>query len=110
MSLATRKEGGLTIVSISGRMDAVTTGEIEHDLAEVVESGEKRLLLDLGALEYVSSAGLRTFLVTAKRLKARAGEMVFANLAGHVQEVFDMSGFCSMFKVFDSTEAAVEKF
>jgi len=109
MSLATRKEGGLTIVSIAGRMDAVTTGEIEHDLIEVVEGGEKKLLFDLAALEYVSSAGLRTFLVTAKRLKTLAGEMGFANLGGHVKEVFDLSGFCSMFKIFDSTEAAMEQ-
>jgi anti-anti-sigma factor len=110
MPLETRKKDGLTIVSIAGRMDAVTTGEIESALMGLVEKGETRLLFDLGALEYVSSAGLRTFLVTAKRLKAQGGEMAFANLGGHVKDVFDMSGFCTMFKVFDSTEAAMEHF
>jgi anti-anti-sigma factor len=110
MPLETRKKDGLTIVEIAGRMDAVTTGEIESCLIELVERGETKLLFNLGALEYVSSAGLRTFLVTAKRLKAQGGEMGFANLGGHVKQVFDMSGFCATFRIFDSMEAATEHF
>ena len=70
--------------------------------------GEKALLIHLDKLDYISSAGLRTLLVTAKRMKGQAGKMAFANLKGHPKEVFEISGFYSLFTVFDSVESALE--
>ena len=84
-------------------------GEIEYDPAEVVESGEKRLRLDLGALEYVT-AWLKDFSCHRKAAQGPGRGDGFCQSCGPCAGVFDMSGFCSMFKVFDSTEAAVEKF
>jgi stage II sporulation protein AA (anti-sigma F factor antagonist) len=107
MGFDTKKEGGLTVVSIGGRMDAVTTPEIEKRLSDLVEAGEKRVVVDLKDLGYISSAGLRGLLATAKKLKAGQGEMTFANLQGPVKEVFEISGFYSIFKVFDSVAAAI---
>jgi anti-anti-sigma factor len=90
-------------------MDAITTGEIEHKLSALIDEGERRFGIDLGALEYISSAGLRTFLATAKKLKAEKGAIVFSNLTGNVMEVFKISGFYSLFTVCESTEAALDK-
>ena len=109
MQFDSRKEKGGTIVKIGGRMDAVTTGEIETKLSGLIDQGDRKFVLDLGALEYISSAGLRTLLATAKRLKAEQGSMVFANLTGHVTEVFKISGFYSLFTVCDSVDVAFEK-
>jgi anti-anti-sigma factor len=109
MQFDSRKETGSVIVSISGRMDAVTTGETEHKLSALIDEGERRFVIDLRALEYISSAGLRTFLATAKKLKTEKGAIVFANLTGNVMEVFKISGFYSLFAVCESTEAALEK-
>jgi stage II sporulation protein AA (anti-sigma F factor antagonist) len=107
MDFATKKENGWTIVSIAGRMDAITTPEVEKKLGGLVESGEKKLVVDLKDLTYVSSAGLRGLLATAKKLKAGQGDIAFANLQGPVRDVFEISGFCSIFKVFDSVAAAL---
>jgi stage II sporulation protein AA (anti-sigma F factor antagonist) len=109
MQFDSKKQKGSMVVTISGRMDAVTTGEIESKLASLIDGGERNFVLDLGALEYISSAGLRTLLATAKRLKAEKGTIVFANLAGHVTEVFKISGSYSLFTICDSVEAAFEK-
>ncbi len=110
MQIDTRKENNAVVVSIKGRMDAVTTPEIESRLGQIVDGGEKRLLVDLQQLDYISSAGLRALLATAKRLKSEQGDIAFANLEGHVKEVFEISGFYSIFKVYDSTEKALEQF
>lgn len=110
MAVETRKEKEITVATITGRMDALTTSEIERSLMHVVDEGEKKLLIDLGGLDYISSAGLRTLLTTAKRIKAQAGTMVFANLRDHVKEVFEISGFHSLFLVYASVEAALERF
>ncbi len=107
MQFDSKRNNGITIVSVTGRMDAVTTPEIDGKLSGLIDSGEKKLVVDLQGLDYISSAGLRSFLATAKRLKTLEGDMVFANLKGHVTEVFKISGFYSLFKVYDSLDAAL---
>ena len=106
MEFEAKSEIGATVVSIRGRMDATTSPEIEGKLDSLVAGGETRLIIDLKGLEYISSAGLRGLLATAKKLKAKQGDMAFANLEGHVRDVFKVSGFYSIFKVFDDLEAA----
>lgn len=107
MQVEARKEKGVTIVAIKGRMDAVTTPVIEGKLSQIIDGGEKKLLVHLQELEYISSAGLRALLAAAKRMKGEQGDIAFTNIVGHVKEVFEISGFYSIFKVFDSTEAAL---
>jgi anti-anti-sigma factor len=109
MQVETGQQNGITTVSIRGRMDAVTTPEIESRLTRLVDGGEKRLLVNMNELEYISSAGLRALLTAAKRLKGEQGEIAFTNLGGHVKEVFEISGFYSIFKVYDSMEAGLEQ-
>lgn len=110
MEFDSNREKDVTVVSIKGRMDAVTTPEVENRLAELVRGGEKRLVMDLQGLDYISSAGLRALLATAKKLKATQGNMIFANLGGHVTEVFKISGFFSLFSICDSVGVAVGSF
>jgi anti-anti-sigma factor len=106
MNFVATKEKDITIVSITGRMDAVTTPETENRLMELINEGERKLLIDFQGLDYISSAGLRGILATAKKLKAERGDMVFAGLQGHVMEVFKISGFHSLFRIFDTVDAA----
>ena len=107
MQFDSKRNNGVTIVSVKGRMDAVTTPEIDGKLTGLIDGGERRLVVDLQGLDYISSAGLRSLLATAKRLKAEQGDMVFANLEGHVTEVFKISGFYALFKVYPSVDAAL---
>jgi anti-anti-sigma factor len=107
MEINTRKEQNATVIAVKGRVDAVTAPEFEKHLAGLIDTGELILLIDLTDLEYISSAGLRTILATAKRLKTVRGEILFAGLRGPVEEVFKISGFHTIFKVFESTTDAL---
>ncbi len=108
MELNFKTEGGLTIVALKGRVDAVTAPEFEKKMIEAIEKGDRKILLNMAGLEYISSAGLRSILTIAKRLKAENGEIFFAELKGAVEEVFKISGFNSIFKVFESEKTALE--
>ncbi|HOV90896.1 MAG TPA: STAS domain-containing protein [Syntrophorhabdaceae bacterium] len=108
MELNSKTEGGLTIVALKGRVDAVTAPEFEKKMIEAIEKGDRKILLNMAGLEYISSAGLRSILTIAKRLKAENGEIFFAELKGAVEEVFKISGFNSIFKVFESEKTALE--
>ena len=110
MELQQRKENHVLIVALKGRLDAQTAPGMEKDLLESIEKGEKHFLLDLSGLQYISSAGLRSLLVLAKKLKTVTGEILFAGLEGPVAEVFKISGFNSIFKIYPSVSEALDQF
>jgi anti-anti-sigma factor len=95
------------IVSVDGRMDTVTAPDFQDRMQELLNQGEKEILMDFGNLEYVSSAGLRSILFTAKKAKAAGGAVSCYGLQTMVKKVFDVSGFTAMIPVFDSLEDAV---
>jgi anti-anti-sigma factor len=93
-------------VEIKGRIDAVNSSKLEEECQGRIDQGEKALILDLGGVEYISSAGLRTILILARRINSLEGKIRFCGLRGMVKEVFSISGFNSIFPVFPSiTEA-----
>ncbi len=105
---STGNEKGFLIVSVEGRMDAVTTPEFEQKLGGWIDEGEIRFIVDLSGLDYISSAGLRGILTSVKRLKAEGGRIVFTALHGTVKEVFEISGFSTIIPIYDSVEAALQ--
>ncbi len=106
MEITDRKEGNARIVSIHGRMDAVTAPEFEKALEGLMGEGETVFVVDLAQLDYISSAGLRSILALAKKLKTSGGVLHLAALQDVVKEVFDISGFSSIIPIYDSVAAA----
>ena len=107
MEIETRKEENATVVSVTGKMDAVSAPELEKELSQLMVDGEKGFVLDLGELDYISSAGLRVILATAKRLKEKEGKILLASLQDMVKEVFEISGFSAIIPIYESVESAL---
>jgi len=110
MDLLAKKEGNCTVVYPGQRMDAVSAPEFEKKIGEMIDGGEKNFVLNFKDLEYVSSAGLRSVLSSAKRAKAKGGDIMLCEMKGSAEEVFKMTGFFNIFKVFASEAEAVTKF
>ena len=109
MEIQARKEKNGIIVSVKGRIDALTAPEFERNLSDWISKGEHAFILNFSELEYISSAGLRSILATSKKLKDKQGKILFTGLRGPVEEVFKISGFPSIFKTFDSEETALKE-
>ncbi|MGZ4970504.1 MAG: STAS domain-containing protein [Methylobacter sp.] len=107
MDLQTRTEGNAIVVTLSGRLDAVTAPEFEKSIRELIDSGNSRIVVDFDQLDYISSAGLRGLLLMAKLLNAKGGQSYLVNVKGNVRSVFDMCGFCSVFKMENSVAEAL---
>lgn len=107
MDIRSMKEANATVMTITGRMDAVTASEYEKSMNALITGGETAIVVDFGGLDYISSAGLRGLLVTAKLLKGKGGQIRFANVKGTVKEVFDISGLGAIFQMDDSVAAAL---
>lgn len=100
---------GIQYVTLAGRLDSATSNGLEKSLQTLFESPGSRTLIDLLALDYVSSAGLRVVLMAAKRAKQSKGRLVLSGLQPHVKEVFEISGFLKILDVADSRAQAEAK-
>ena len=99
MNLEQERREDLLIVRPRGRLDSSSAPEMERLIAEQLDTGTQRLVLDFTSLDYISSAGLRVVLVAGKKLRASKGKMVLVGLQDMVREVFEMSGFLALFPV-----------
>jgi anti-anti-sigma factor len=97
----------VTVLSLSGRLDASNSKEFEDQVVKLIDSGQKAFVANLTGLDYISSAGLRVFLLLIKKLGDK-GYIHLCCLQEQVKEVFDISGFTSIFQIFDDEDSAVE--
>jgi anti-anti-sigma factor len=95
------------LVSVTGRMDAVSSPEFEKELGKLIDEGNINFVVDLTGLDYISSSGLRSVLVTAKKLKGKNGQILLASLQDVVKEVFEISGFSAIIPIHESVEEAM---
>ena len=101
---------GIPVVCLGGRFDAESSFEVEKRLNEILKSGTRRLIIDLGGVDYISSGGLRVLLSTAKKLDRLNGGVRLAAVTEPVREVMEVAGFCQIFQIYDSPESAAAEF
>lgn len=106
MDFVMTQEAGISVLAIRGRLDAVTAVQLEEQVNRWFEQPGTKLVFDMEKLDYISSAGLRVFLTTAKKMKARNGRLIMAGLQENVKEVFTISGFIALIPAFDTLGAA----
>ncbi|MCK5845211.1 MAG: STAS domain-containing protein [Victivallales bacterium] len=106
MDINVSEKDGVVVVSLAGRLDAVSSSSVTEKLDAIAANGI-RVLFDLKPLEYISSAGLRALLVIAKKIRTCNGKMCLTGLNDNVREEVDVSGFSSILDVCESEEEAL---
>ena len=99
MEIRDKKEGEVVILEPIGRIDTNTASEFESKIVEVMDNGANRFVVDLKEIDYISSAGLRVFLMAIKKLKSMDGSFIICSMSDHIKEVFDISGFTPIFTI-----------
>lgn len=82
-------------VVISGRLDAAQAPRAQ----EFLDTIAKDCVIDLGGLEYISSAGLGVLLRTHKRLASQGRGLKLVNVNRHINDIFMYSGFDRLFDI-----------
>ena len=93
------EENGLQCITVKGRIDALSSPEIQKEFDRLILAGERVILVDVALLNYISSAGLRVFLSVQKKLKAIGGEVVLLRPVASILEVFKTSGLDQLFRI-----------
>ncbi|MDD2609920.1 MAG: STAS domain-containing protein [Giesbergeria sp.] len=98
--------GAARVACIMGRVDSATAGALEKSLTPLFDTPGRHAIIDFTALDYISSAGLRIVLMSAKRAKQAQARLVLCGMAPHVREVFEISGFLKILEVAADQAAA----
>jgi anti-anti-sigma factor len=103
-----RTIGDISVAVIVPRFDAYTANDVETVLRDQIAKGTKKIILDFSQTEYIASAGLRVLLSAAKSLHNSGGQIVLFSMKPYVYEVFEISGFTQIFKIYASQQEALE--
>jgi len=110
MQLASHEYAGTVVLAPDGRLDHDNSEAFRAALQPHLDAAarpQRGVVLDLSRLEYVSSAGLRCFVLAAKQAKAQGGRVVIAAMQPVVSEIFQISRFNLVFDIFASVRDAL---
>lgn len=107
MDIAQERDGDVVVVKLSGRLDSSAAPAAEERLSAALSGDAPRMAIDMSALRYISSAGLRVLLVLAKKAQQQQGKIALGGLAANVREVFAATGFDTIFTIAPDAGAAV---
>ena len=112
MKIRHTRFGNVTVLAPAGRIDHITSEEfrksVDRIVGSAIASGEA-VVFDLEQVEYISSAGLRCFMLAAKQAKAQGSQLAVAALQPVVREIFEISRFTLVFETFRSVREAIAK-
>ena len=111
LKLSNRQVDGVTIVDCSGR---ITLGEgsvvLRDAVKELLSKGDKKLLLNLGDVNYIDSSGIGELVSAYTTVKNQGGELKLLNLTKKVHDLLQITKLYTVFDVRDDETSAVKSF
>ena len=96
----------VTVVELSGDIDGRSAPEAQQQILPLIQSGTK-ILLDMGGVEYMSSAGLRMLLLTYRQISSNDGHVVLVGLSEDIKDTMSATGFLRFFDTYDTVDAGL---
>ncbi len=103
-----REDEDIAVVKVSGHLDSSSTPQIEREIDDLYESGVDKIVVNLEEVSYISSGGWGIIVGRVKSLRDRDGDVVIAEMAREVFDVFELLGFQDIIMQFRTQEEAVE--
>ena len=109
MQIIVKKEDPAVVLSIQGHFNAGAAPEFERIFNQHLDAGERRFVLNVAEMTFISSAGLCSILAAAKKIGGRDGNLVVCALQGEALKVFEISGFAALFSLYPTEAAALKQ-
>ena len=107
MDVTTERQDGVLSARVGGRIDGSNVVEFEEAIRTAIEDSDRAVIMDFEKLSYISSAGLRAILLTAKSLWNRDAKFLLCSLSDQIREVFEISGFDKIITLHPSRAEAL---
>lgn len=109
MNIVEKKQDDVMLLEIHGRLDTTNYRELEDRMINLMEK-EKKIIIDCKEMNYISSAGMRVFLMALKHLKNNDGQLRLSGLTDDTKQIFDVAGFATFFDIYNTAEEAIRFF
>ncbi|MCX6285961.1 MAG: STAS domain-containing protein [Bacteroidetes bacterium] len=110
MELTEKKHEKCMIIGIKGRLDTINYSILEKRFMELLDQNITEIMVNCSQMDYVSSSGLRILLMALKRITMVKGKFVLCSLQENIREIFEISGFTSIFEIYPNEEDALRVF
>ncbi len=109
MALTTSKTGDVGVVTLSGSIDSKTAPGIREGLLAALQE-TKNVIINMSAVDYLSSAGLRLLLLAYRDVTAKSGKIVLVGVSEEIQDVMSNTGFIKFFQLANTESEALTSF
>lgn len=109
-SIARRQINQISVLDISGELDAHTASQLEQSLQELIVSRSINIVVNFTQLHYIASAGLGVFMAYIEDIRGLGGDIKLTNMNDRVYNVFDLLDFPTLYDIFDDEHEALSAF
>ncbi len=106
MKIDIKGADGVSIVAVEGTIDGNTAPQAQDEILPLIQNG-CRLLMDMSAVDYMSSAGLRIMLLLYRRVSAAGGKIVLVGLSEEISDTMALTGFLDFFATAETRESGL---
>ncbi len=111
MQINVKFENKIAIISLEGRLDILTSEELQKTLDSLIdEQHYHHIIIECSNLSFISSAGLRLFMLALKKLNKVGGKIAFCAFNANNRKIFDITGYDKFFVIYDSLDSAINAF
>jgi len=100
----------IPVLSVSGKIDAMTSRDLEVALVDLINQNKKILIVDMANVVYLSSSGLRVLMASLNELRKGDGDLLLASLQPFVKDVFSLTGAIRFFSIYPNPGEAIKAF
>jgi anti-sigma B factor antagonist len=100
----------ISIIKVGGYIDTTTSSELERALDSLLKQGRFFIVVDLGNVDYISSAGWGIFISEIKSIRENGGDLKLVRMVPDVYEIFELLEFHHILDVYDTVDEAINKF
>lgn len=108
MEINKKLAGDIAIIAVSGKIDAITSRDLESALKELLDQNIVKVIMDLKEVDFISSGGIRVFVAFKKKLIERKGDLVASSLQPFVLEIFEMTGLPNLITIYPNQGDAIK--
>jgi anti-sigma B factor antagonist len=110
MTISEEKVGNVLIMGLNGKIDIPSAKSFLERATQILDGGQKRILLEFTDVNYINSSGLRALIIVAKRMGTSGGWLHLTGVNEQIRSILKISGLNSLFAQYPSKAEALEAF
>lgn len=110
MEISKHEDGSMAILNLSGRLDLASGSHLKEEIKKLFEKNITSIHLNLAKVEFINSSGLGSLVSIMKEIRLLKGRLTLSNLAGYVQEIFDITQLSHIFEIYTTEQEALSSY